>query len=108
MPTPRNDVMTRSCGFSSSSAGREPMWSKSVWVSQIHRRSAGSITDCSAVRNSPLPPTVPVSTRIGSTSCSTKALMASEPRVGMSAVVLMTSTPGVAVKQAVTVVPPSG
>ena len=24
------------------------MWSKSVWVSQIHRRSAGSMTDRSA------------------------------------------------------------
>ena len=44
---------------------------------------------------------MPVSTRTGSLPCSTNALMASEPRAGMSAVVVITSTPGVAVKQVV-------
>jgi hypothetical protein len=67
-----------------------------------------SITDASAVMNSGAPATVPVSTRTGSVPCSTKALMAIEPRAGMSAVVVITSTPGVAVKQAVMTEPPLG
>ena len=40
MPTPMNDVITRRSGLASRSAAMEPMWSKSVWVSQVQRRSS--------------------------------------------------------------------
>ena len=42
------------------------MWSKSVWVNQIQRRSAGSMTDRNTVMKSSLSTTVPVSTSTGS------------------------------------------
>ena len=88
--------MTRSRGFSASSRCSEPMWSKSVWVSQIHRRSAGSITERSAVMNSSLCTTVPVSTRTGSVPWSTNALIGTSPNPGIGKFVVRTSMPGVA------------
>ena len=66
IPTPRNEVMTRILGLSSSRVAREPMWSKSVWVSQIQRNAWGSITDRRAAKKSAPPATVPVSTSRGS------------------------------------------
>ena len=51
------------------------MWSKSVWVSQIQRRSAD--IDHRPQRRQELvaPRDVPVSTRTGSVPCNTKALI---------------------------------
>jgi hypothetical protein len=66
MPTPTNEVMTRTRELISSRLATEPMWSKSVWVSQIHCSVLGSISDERAVRKSAPPATVPVSTRRGS------------------------------------------
>ena len=57
--------MTRIFGFASSRVAREPMWSKSVWVSQIQRSWPGSITDAERGHESVRPATVPVSTRSG-------------------------------------------
>ena len=51
-PTPRNVVTTLRSAFSSSSACSAPMWSASVWVSQIQRRSATSTTVRRPSRNS--------------------------------------------------------
>ena len=79
MPTPRNVVMTRSFGFSASNWCRLPMWSKSVWVSQSHFRSAGSMTDRRAGMNSPFCTTAPVSTRMGSEPLMTNALIGTRP-----------------------------
>ena len=41
MPTPRNMVTTRIFGFSASKRCKQPMWSKSGWVSQIQFEVAG-------------------------------------------------------------------
>ena len=72
------------------------MWSKSVCVSQIQRRSAGSITDRRAAMNSSLCTTEPVSTSTGSSAWITKALMARLPKPLMALVDVTTSTSGAA------------
>ncbi len=91
MPTPRNVVITRSFGFSSSSWCRLPMWSESVWVSQIHLRSAGSMTDRRVDMNCWLSTTAPVSTRMGSDPLITKALIGTSPKPGIGKFEVMTS-----------------
>ena len=96
MPTPMNVVINRSRGFASSSRCRHPMWSKSVCVSQIHLRSAGSITDCRAVMNSSLSTTAPVSTRIGSSPLMTKAFTGTIPKPGIGMSDVITSISGAA------------
>ena len=94
MPTPRNEVITRSWGFSASNWCKLPMWSKSVWVSQIHFRSPGSMTDRRAGMNSSLPTTSPVSTRTGSEPCMTNAFTGTSPKPGIGKFVVRTSMSG--------------
>lgn len=67
------------------------MWSKSGWVSQIHLRSPGSITDRKAVRNWSLSMTAPVSTRTGSGPWRTNALIGTSPKPGIGKLDVSTS-----------------
>ena len=96
MPVPRNVVIRRSSGFSSSSRARLPMWSKSVWLSQIHRSSAGSITERSDVMKSSASTKACVSTSIGSAPLKTKAFTGISPNPGIGISDAITSMSGVA------------
>ncbi len=100
-PTARNVVITRRSGFSASSWCNVPMWSASVWVSQIHLRSPGSMTDRRAGRNCSLSTTAPVSTRMGSEPWRTNALMGTNPMPGTGKLDVSTSMSGVALYEVI-------
>ena len=71
IPTPMNVVTSLACGAASSSCQRPPVWSRSGWVIQIHRTSAGSITFDSSVTKSLSGVLNPVSTTTGWSACNT-------------------------------------
>jgi hypothetical protein len=96
IPTPRNVVMTVGRGFSASRRWSEPMWSKSVWLSQIQRRSDGSMTVRSASMYSSVWTTVPVSTSTGSDPWRTNELIGTNPSPGTWKFVVSTSMSGAA------------
>ena len=88
--------MTRNWGFSANKRCNEPMWSKSVWVSQIQRSSDGSMTDARAAMKSSLSMTVPVSTSTGSAACTTNTLIGMSPNPGTGKLEVNTSMSGAA------------
>ena len=81
-PALTNVVTSRARGAASSRSNSPPVWSRSGWVNQIHRTSAGSMTEPSESRNPRSGRLKLVSMTTGSAACSTNALIGTKPMPG--------------------------
>src|SRR5829696_7777185 len=92
IPGPRKVVTRRAVGAASKSGHRPPVWSRSGWVIQSHRTSAGVSTSARTETKSLSAVLRPVSMTTGCSACRTKALTGRNPSPGTSAWSLRTVT----------------